>query len=88
MLTSSAFSIVFVHGLTGDREETWKAKGATHPWPQSLLPSKLPYARILSFGYDANVADWQAVVSNNRIGNHAKNLLSALATHRENSDTV
>jgi len=34
------------------------------------------------------VADWQGVVSQNRIANHAWNLLTSLATYREDDDTV
>ncbi|KAI9715704.1 MAG: hypothetical protein M1812_005856 [Candelaria pacifica] len=84
---SAEVDIVFVHGLTGDQERTWTGECASTPWPQTLLPAKLPQARILTFGYDAYVLDWRAMVSKNRIGNHSKNLLSALATHRENDDT-
>ena len=79
---------MFVHGLTGDREKTWTAKNASAPWPQSLLPSKVPNARVLTFGYDAYVADWKGVVSKSRIGNHAMNLLTSVATYREDDDTV
>jgi hypothetical protein len=82
------YSIVFVHGLTGDRERTWRAKSATAPWPQSLLPSRVHDARILTFGYDAYVSDWRGVVSNNRIGNHSMNLLTSVATYREDDGTV
>lgn len=81
-------SIIFIHGLTGDREKTWTAKGAATPWPQDLLPQAVPQARILTFGYDAYVADWRTVVSKNRIGNHAKNLLNVLSTLRDDDDTV
>ncbi|KAF2011165.1 hypothetical protein BU24DRAFT_454648 [Aaosphaeria arxii CBS 175.79] len=84
---ASIVDIVFVHGLTGDREKTWKAKNATEPWPQSLLPLKLPNVRVLTFGYDAYPADWRGMVSKNRIGNHAMNLLAAVATYREDDDT-
>lgn len=77
-----------MHGLTGDREKTWTVKGAASPWPRTLLPTKIANARILTFGYDAYVASWQGVVSKNRVGNHAMNLLTALATHREDDDTV
>lgn len=81
-------SIVFVHGLTGDREKTWMAAGASEPWPKALLPSKIPTARVLTFGYDAYVADWSGVVSENRITDHAWNLLTSLATYRDDDDTV
>ena len=80
--------IVFVHGLTGDREKTWMAKNAIAPWPQTLLPLKVPNARVLTFGYDAYVADWRGMVSKNRIGNHSWKLLTALATYREDDNTV
>ncbi|KAK0619529.1 hypothetical protein B0T14DRAFT_479768 [Immersiella caudata] len=79
--------IVFVHGLTGDREKTWTAPGATEPWPKTLLPSQLPTARILTFGYDAYVTDWRGIVSQNRINNHAWNLMTSLATYRERDET-
>jgi hypothetical protein len=81
-------SFVFIHGLTGDREETWKTKGASSPWPATLLPTKISNTRVLTFGYDAYVADWRGMVSKNRIGNHSMNLLSAIATHRGDDGTV
>ncbi|KAF1995240.1 hypothetical protein P154DRAFT_445974 [Amniculicola lignicola CBS 123094] len=83
----SVIDIIFVHGLTGDREETWKAENAFDSWPKTLLPSKVADARVLTFGYDAYVANWRGMVSENRIGNHAMNLLTAIATHREDNDT-
>ena len=79
---------MFIHGLTGDREETWTAEGAAAPWPYTLLPAKIADARILTFGYDAYVTDWRSVVSQNRIGNHSMSLLTVIATYRENDDTV
>ena len=64
------------------------AKNAIAPWPQTLLPLKVPNARVLTFGYDAYVADWRGMVSKNRIGNHSWNLLTAFATYREDDNTV
>ncbi|KAH6842448.1 hypothetical protein B0I37DRAFT_329709 [Chaetomium sp. MPI-CAGE-AT-0009] len=83
----STIDIIFVHGLTGSRINTWTARNETEPWPQTLLPSRLTTARILTFGYDASVTDWRGMVSQNRIANHAWNLLTSLATYRENDDT-
>ncbi|MCJ1421269.1 hypothetical protein MMC32_007631 [Xylographa parallela] len=79
--------IIFVHGLTGDRERTWTAKGAKHPWPQTLLPQTLPKARILTFGYDASFADWKSAVSKNSVYNHAEGLLSNVANFRSGDNT-
>ncbi|CAN9414990.1 unnamed protein product [Alternaria alternata] len=84
---SSIVDLIFIHGLTGDREKTWTAKDATAPWAKTLLPSKIPNARILTFGYDAYVSDWGGMVSKKRIGNHAMNLLSGVASYREEDDT-
>ncbi|RYO85586.1 hypothetical protein DL764_009146 [Monosporascus ibericus] len=84
----SAIDIVFVHGLTGNRDNTWTAQDETEPWPQTLLSSILTTARVLTFGYDAYVADWRGMVSQNRIANHAWNLLTSLASYRENDDTA
>lgn len=81
-------SIIFVHGLTGHRETTWTAKGSGLPWPQELLPSEVPKARILTFGYDARVLDWRSMISQNRIGNHSRNLLHAIANYRDRDNTV
>ncbi|KAF5488814.1 Protein SERAC1 [Colletotrichum fructicola] len=79
--------IVFVHGLTGNREKTWTAHGATEPWPKMLLPAEIPDARILTFGYDADVVNLKGVVSTNRIANHSWKLLTDLARVRENDET-
>ncbi|OCL00355.1 uncharacterized protein K441DRAFT_683738 [Cenococcum geophilum 1.58] len=87
-LTIPQLSTVFIHGLTGDREKTWKTKSAAAPWPQILLPARVPNARILTFGYDAYVTDWRGMVSKNRIGDHSMNLLTAIATHREDDGTA
>lgn len=81
-------SVVFVHGLTGDREKTWTAHNESEPWPQTLLPSRLPTARVLTFGYDASVADWKGMVSQSRIANYTGNLLSSLAAYRDDDNTV
>ena len=62
-------------------------KDAFEPWPKTILPSRLPTARVLTFGYDAYVADWRGVVSQNRIANHGWNLRTSLATNGDD-DTV
>lgn len=81
-------SIIFIHGLTGDRERTWTAPGASSPWPGSLLPQKLPNARVLTFGYDAYIVDWKGLVSKSRVANHAMDLLTSLANFRDETSTA
>lgn len=80
-------SIIFVHGLTGHLTRTWTVPGSAAPWPQELLPKIVKVARILAFGYDSRMTDWNSV-SQNRIGNHSRNLLQEVADYRENDMTV
>ncbi|KAM7213610.1 hypothetical protein V8F06_010996 [Rhypophila decipiens] len=76
--------VIFVHGIKGHREQTWSQGNGGQPWPQTLLPLRMPDIRIMTFGYDANPIGWRASVSGNRIGNHSMNLLLALARLRPN----
>ncbi|KAK5735516.1 hypothetical protein LTR17_008049 [Elasticomyces elasticus] len=80
--------VVFVHGLTGDRERTWTDPSSSCFWPQELLPSDLPNARIFTYGYDADVAHFFSAASQSRIKDHANTLLGSLAHVRERSETV
>lgn len=81
-------SIVFVHGLTGNRRSTWTDKHSNVYWPKDLLGNdELPPMRVLSYGYDADIAHFWAMASQNRIGEHAGNLINALAQLRNGSDT-
>ncbi|PCD21524.1 hypothetical protein AU210_016485 [Fusarium oxysporum f. sp. radicis-cucumerinum] len=73
--------IYFVHGLTGNRTSTWTARGQPAPWPKTLLPSELPKACILTYGYDAYVVS-KSVASSNRLIDHAMNLLTDLTNDR------
>ena len=78
----ATIDICFVHGLTGNRDNTWTADGDSTPWPKKLLSPKLPQARILTYGYDASVVS-KRVASQNRLIDHATNLLSDLTNDRE-----
>lgn len=73
--------ICFIHGLTGDRNSSWTAPGQPTPWPKTLLPSRLPKARIVTYGYDAYVVR-KSVASKNRLIDHATNLIHDLTTDR------
>ncbi|MCJ1266225.1 hypothetical protein MMC22_006108 [Lobaria immixta] len=85
--TAAVVDIVFVHGLTGNSARTWIQQQTGTHWPVSLLSCDIPNCRILSFGYDADVVNFWSQVSQNRLGNHALNLLGGLTRLREKSDT-
>ncbi len=79
--------IVFVHGLTGNAYNTWLDEDRRIHWPSQLLKEDIPDARILSFGYDADVVHWFSAASVNRISNHAEALLGALTRRRERTNS-
>lgn len=80
----TAVDIIFVHGLTGNAYNTWCSNGKLKiHWPSELLRIDIPDARILSFGYDADVVGWCSPASKNRVGNHAENLLGSVIRFRE-----
>jgi hypothetical protein len=81
-------SIIFIHGLTGNRVESWKAKGAEISWPEGLLPTIVPNTRICTYGYDAQVVGAPGQISQNNIQGHAVNFLNALAGLRDEDGTV
>jgi pimeloyl-ACP methyl ester carboxylesterase len=76
--------ICFVHGLTGNRDTTWTAKGEIEPWPKTLLPTEFPNcrARIMTYGYDAYIVRWGAASSNQLI-DHAITFLQKISADRE-----
>ena len=80
--------VIFVHGLTGDRELTWTHPDARQPWPQTLLPAVIPKARILTYGYDAYVFGHQGPATTNRIGDHARDFLNKLVGYRQQSKSL
>ncbi|KAF8245693.1 hypothetical protein K440DRAFT_503212, partial [Wilcoxina mikolae CBS 423.85] len=52
-------SIIAVNGLGGHWSETWTENGKL--WLQDFLPSQLPTARIMSYGYNSDTAFSKAV---------------------------
>ncbi|KAM5488007.1 hypothetical protein MaudMau93_004401 [Microsporum audouinii] len=76
--------IIFVHGLNGDCIETWKHGDAGVPWimDKSFLGDDLyKRARIMTFGYNANVFK---NVTTSRVIDHANKLLEDLCGRRIN----
>ena len=76
--------VVFVHGLNGDPQKTWTAEKSKIFWPAQLLPPILEEekARILVYGYDADVSSFTDGVSKDKIHNHAEHLIAELAANR------
>lgn len=80
--------MVFVHGLTGGRESTWTEIKSNVFWPRDLLHHEIPNARIMTFGYDADIVNLLTPASSNNIRNHGQALAHELALKRKRSKTV
>ena len=83
----ASVDIVFVHGLTGNAYNTWLHKDPRVHWPSELLRQDIPDARILSFGFDADIVNFWNPVSNSRLSNHAESLVGDLVRKRERTNT-
>ncbi|MCJ1396455.1 hypothetical protein MMC18_009345 [Xylographa bjoerkii] len=75
--------IIAVHGLNpwssdSHAEATWTAGGKL--WLKDFLPERLPNARILLFGYNANLAFGASIAG---VREQAINLLNRIASKRE-----
>ncbi|KAI3320213.1 hypothetical protein HD806DRAFT_547401 [Xylariaceae sp. AK1471] len=70
--------VIFIHGLTGDSYRTWYHPSGIY-WPTDLLSEDLPGARILSFGYDADVTKVAGAVGQGNLRNHASTLVAEYA---------
>lgn len=49
----ASVDIVFIHGVAGDRVQTWTRKHGVF-WPKDLLPKDIPSARVWTWGHDAD----------------------------------
>jgi hypothetical protein len=81
-------SIVFVHGLTGNCKSTWTHKAAQVFWPKDLLSKELLKARIMTFGYDADIVGIFSTAGNGTLRDHGKALAEDLAMQRKRTSSV
>lgn len=78
--------IVFIHGLQGDDTGTWTKDQVC--WPRDLLAEQLPDVRLLSWNYDASVANWRHHASSISLFGHTQDLLGDLGRMRKTEDEV
>ena len=85
----ASVDIVFVHGLTGNAYNAWlyKDKGVMVHWPSELLKQDLPDARIMSYGYDADIVNLWNPRSHSPLTGHAETMVGALLRKRERTNT-
>lgn len=57
-------------------------------WPLNLLPQDIPDARIISWGYDANIAHFLEPTSNLKVKDHARSLSNDLGELRKYLDII
>jgi hypothetical protein len=77
-LTSS--SIVAVHGIGADPDETWLQAGVSWLEHVDMLPQAVPSARIMRFGYESRWLGPEAVKQ--RLSAVAERLLRSLLSSR------
>jgi pimeloyl-ACP methyl ester carboxylesterase len=81
--------IVFVHGLCENRISTWCSDNGLL-WPQKLLSHDISDARILTFGYDADVTKFNLddELADGRIKTQAADLCERLSGFRARTQSA
>ncbi|KAJ3580205.1 hypothetical protein NPX13_g347 [Xylaria arbuscula] len=78
--------IICIHGIGGHREGTWTATepqtGRTTLWIKDFLPTQLPNARIMTYGYSSQVFSIKHLTQR-ILYSHSKALLAALDSNRQ-----
>jgi hypothetical protein len=83
--TSGAVDIIALHGLNGHYRDTWTSPVTGSNWliDEGFLPSQIPNARIMSYGYNSQV---ELSKSTADIGAFAEGLLYQLQTWRRTAE--
>lgn len=80
------YSVVALHGLDGHAYDQWEyrnGKDERFMWLRDGLPEKVPGARIMTYGYDA---DPNSAFQNNRVRTHAETFALELTSFRKDSE--
>ena len=80
--SATIVDIVFVHGLTGNSFHTWFDRTSQTHWPRDLIKEDLPDARVMTFGYDADVVHAIGSASLESISSYSGDLLASLSGKR------
>lgn len=70
----------------GHRTKTWTKNDVL--WPDELLPKKMPTARIMTFGYDADIVHFWSRPAENRVDVISNSFFSQLMNNRSAADAV
>jgi hypothetical protein len=85
-LAASPHRIWFVHGVTGNSRKTWTHPETKRFWPD-FVAKDFPQARIITFGYDANIiglAKGLQNAQNSSIRSYGLDLASTIRNLRQN----
>jgi len=74
-----SYSIVAIHDLGGHRETSWTAENGVL-WLRDLLVDEIPSARILTYGYDANIRGKELT---RMLYDHAETFIAKLVLFRK-----
>ncbi|KAH8591792.1 hypothetical protein B0O99DRAFT_631673 [Bisporella sp. PMI_857] len=82
---NAKIDIIAVHGMNllntdGHADNTWTDENSGKNWLEHFLPSRIPYARILAYQYNANIAFG---TSSAGVEQQAMNLLNFLSLERK-----
>lgn len=83
--TPASVDVVFVHGIFGHPEDTWRCAEEDVFWPAELLPPVLEDEgkRVLTYGYEAGVEDFADGDSKHQIHEVIRSLGRDLASNRQ-----
>ena len=80
ILLMNDVSIIAVTGLAGHGYGSWKERGGDFMWLRDALPSDMPNARVMTFGY---ISRLQGSSSFAGINDYAKFLLAEVKAARK-----